>query len=42
MEIQRPQVNLKIIWEVKLRINETEILVRQYISKGIINVYSIE
>ena len=27
-EIQRTQVNLKIIWEVKIRINETEIRMR--------------
>ena len=26
MEIQRTQVNLKIIWEMKIRTNETEIL----------------
>ena len=27
-EIQRAQVNLKIIWEVKIRIKETKILMR--------------
>ena len=33
MEIQRTHVNSKIIWEVIIRINETELLMRLYIKR---------